>query len=373
MLLKELHILNFKNIREATLALCPGFNCLTGNNGEGKTNVLDAIYQLSICKSYFGLPDSQNIRHGEAFFVLQGKYERSGEEAEIYCGVKNGRKKTFRKDGKEYGKLSEHIGFIPLVMIAPEDVVLIEGGSEERRKLMDGIICQCDRDYLYALIRYNKALLQRNSFLKSAAGTVPDPELIEVWNEQLAEHGERIREGREHFLKEFGPVFQHYYEQLSAGKERVGLSYHASVKPGEYVQKLKDTLEKDRMLAYTTAGVHRDDLHLCIDDYPVKKVGSQGQKKTFLIALKLAQYAWLHRAGSLKPLLLLDDIFDKLDAERVGAIIRMVGEELFGQIFLTDTNREHISAMLQQQQKEYRLFRVEQGRIVQEPAGELPA
>ena len=289
MTLKELNIINFKNIAEATLTFTSGFNCFVGNNGVGKTNVLDAIYHLSMCKSYFNLPDLQNIRHEEPFFVVQGKYERGGEELTVYCGVKRGQKKVFKKNQKAYDKLSEHIGLIPLVMISPEDFILIDGGSEERRKLVDGIISQCDRVYLHRLIRYNKALTQRNMLLKSAAGKFLDPEMLEVWNEQLAEHGEAIRQKR--------------------------------------------------------------------------KIGSQGQKKTFLIALKLAQYHWLHQMSEVKPLLLLDDIFDKLDADRVEQIVKIVGGEMFGQVFITDTNRGHIDDILRAQAVDYKLFTVTGGEI----------
>lgn len=364
MVIRELNIINFKNIAEATLTFSPGFNCFVGNNGVGKTNVLDALYHLSMCKSYFNLPDLQNIRHGEPFFVVQGKYEREGEGLDIYCGVKRGQKKVFKKNQKAYDKLSEHIGLLPLVMISPEDVVLIDGGSEERRKLIDGIISQCDREYLHRLIRYNKALSQRNSLLKSSVGKVLDLEMLGIWDEQLADCGEAIMRKRAEFLAEFGRVFQSYYELLSLGREVVTLSYKASVKDGDMLSALRGSLERDRMMTYTTTGIHRDDILLNIGDYPVKKIGSQGQKKTFLIALKLAQYAWLHRMSGVKPLLLLDDIFDKLDADRVNQIVAIVSGEVFGQVFITDTNREHIDDILKLQDTEYKLFRVDEGEIL---------
>jgi len=363
MILKELNIVNFKNIGEAALSFTSGFNCLVGKNGAGKTNVLDAIYHLSMCKSYFNLSDAQNIRHEEPFFVIQGKYEREGEELDVYCGVKRGVKKTFKRNQKAYNKLSEHIGLVPLVMISPEDVVLIDGGSEERRKLVDGIISQCDRNYLHQLIRYNKALQQRNSLLRSMAGKYLDPDMIEIWNEQLAECGEVIMQGRSRFLEDFRTVFQDYYEQLSLGRETVVLEYKPAVAEGGLLDALHASLERDRLLNYTTAGIHRDDLVLNIGKYAVRKIGSQGQKKTFLIALKLAQYAWLNRMSGIKPLLLLDDIFDKLDADRVSQIVKIVGGEQFGQIFITDTNREHMDEILKMQKVDYRLFTVEQGKI----------
>lgn len=363
MVLKELNIINFKNIGEATLAFTSGFNCFVGKNGVGKTNILDAIYHLSMCKSYFNLSDSQNIRHNEPFFVVQGKYERDDDEIEVYCGVKRGFKKTFKKNQKAYHKLSEHIGLLPLVMISPEDVILIDGSSEERRRLMDGIISQCDRNYLHQLIRYNKALQQRNSLLKTSSGKYLDPEMVEIWNEQLAESGESIMKRRMGFLQEFKTVFQAYYEQLSLGREEVELEYKPSVADGDLSAALHHSLERDRALNYTTVGIHRDDLILNIGKYSIRKIGSQGQKKTFLIALKLAQYAWLNQMSGVKPLLLLDDIFDKLDADRVSQIVKIVGGEQFGQIFITDTNRQHMDEILKMQQVDYRLFTVDKGEI----------
>lgn len=363
MQLKELIIVNFKNISEAALSFTGGFNCFVGNNGVGKTNILDAIYHLSMCKSYFHLSDLQNIRHGEPFFVVQGKYEREEETVEVYCGVKRGQKKVFKKNRKAYGKLSEHIGLLPLVMISPEDGVLIEEGSEERRKLIDGIISQYDRNYLHCLIRYNKALMQRNAMLKAAVGKGLDREMLEIWNGQLAECGGFIMRMRKDFLEEFRAVFRTYYEILSLGREAVELEYSPSVKDGDLHRAFAETFDRDRLLNYTTMGIHRDDLLLNIGGYPVKKVGSQGQKKTFLIALKLAQYAWLYRMGGVKPLLLLDDIFDKLDADRVNRIVEIVGGELFGQVFMTDTNRQHLDEILKMQQVDYRLFSVERGMV----------
>ncbi len=361
--LKELNIINFKNIEQSSLVFSSGFNCFVGKNGMGKTNILDAIYHLSMCKSCFNLPDLQNIRHNESFFVIQGKYLRDNELVDIYCGVKRGQKKIFKKDQKAYSKLSEHIGLLPLVMISPEDSSLIDGGSEGRRRLIDGIISQCDRDYLLCLIRYNKALMQRNSLLKMSVDKSIDLDGLEIWNDQLSEYGEKIMQKRVEFLKEFRDVFQMYYKELSLGNEMVELGYKASVQTGKLFVALRDSLKKDCMLTYTTVGIHRDDLVLNIGDYSVKKIGSQGQKKTFLVALKLAQYAWLLRTGKVKPLLLLDDVFDKLDEDRVKQIVRIVGGEMFGQVFMTDTNREHLDEILKEQKVNYRLFYVDKGEI----------
>lgn len=365
MIIKELNIINFRNIAEVALAFCPGFNCFVGNNGVGKTNILDAVYHLSMCKSYFNLPDTQNIRHGEPFYVIQGNYDREGEEFDVYCGVKRGQKKIFKKNQKPYDKLSEHIGLLPLVVISPEDVSMIEGGSEERRKLIDGIISQCDRAYLHHLIRYNKALVQRNSLLKNAAGRPIEPDILDVWNEQLAENGGVIMQKRRDFLASFREVFQSYYETISLGRENVALKYKTSVEDGNMLAALRESAERDRVMGYTTVGIHRDDLALNIGDYAVKKIGSQGQKKTFLVALKLAQYDWLYQMSRVKPLLLLDDIFDKLDADRVSQIVKIVSGPVFGQVFITDTNREHIDEILQAQQTDYKLFKVENGDVRQ--------
>lgn len=363
MLLNELHILNFKNISEAELFFSPGLNCFIGKNGVGKTNILDAIFHLSLCKSYFNVPDLQNIRHGESFFVLQGRYDREGEDISIYCGVRKGQKKVLKKNQKTYTRLSEHIGLLPLVMISPEDMILIDGGGEERRRLIDGIISQCDCSYLHHLIRYNKALAQRNSLLKASAGKVLDGEMIGIWDEQLAENGEIIMRTRLKFLRDFCKIFQEYYAELSFGREKVELSYKSSVSEEGLLKALSAVRERDRLLTYTTVGVHRDDLIMNLGDYSVRKIGSQGQKKTFLTALKLAQYVWLSRMNGTKPLLLLDDIFDKLDADRVGQIVRIVSSELFGQVFITDTNRAHIDNILNKQSANYRIFEVSDGVV----------
>ena len=241
-------------------------------------------------------------------------------------------------------------------MISPEDVALIDGGSEERRRLVDGIISQSDRNYLYLLIRYNKALQQRNTLLRAAEGREIDSAILDVWDEQLVACGEKILRYRTDFIRDFRTFFQRYYDLISSGKEQVSLNYNSSSGELEMREALRKALGKDRLLGYTSVGVHRDDLSLTIDEYSVKKIGSQGQKKTFLIALKLAQYAWLYQTNKIKPLLLLDDIFDKLDAGRVKRIIELVGEEIFGQVFITDTNRQHLDDILKAQNVEYKLF-----------------
>ena len=364
MILKELHIVNFKNIAEASLDLSEGFNCFVGRNGVGKTNVLDAVYHLSMCKSFFGLSDQQNIRHGEAFFMVQGVYAREGgDEVEVCYAMKRGQKKVLKKNGKVYSRLSEHVGLLPLVMIAPEDALLIDGGSEERRRLMDGIISQYNREYLYQLIRYNRVLAQRNALLRGAEGKRLDGEMLEAWDGQLAESGEEIMRERRRFLEEFTGMFRRYYEALSLSREEVELAYKPSVGTGSLLEAFRVSWERDRVLMYTTTGIHRDDLSFSIGAYPIKKLGSQGQKKTFLVALKLAQYAWLARMTGVKPLLLLDDIFDKLDADRVAQIVQVVGQAAFGQVFITDTHRERLDEILRLQKVPCRFFAVEGGEV----------
>ena len=361
--LKRLDIVNYKNIKESRVECSSGFNCFIGNNGMGKTNILDAVYHLSMCKSYFNLSDGQNIRHGETFFVLQGSYVRDGEEMDIYCGVKQGQKKVFKKNKKSYERLSEHIGLLPLVMISPADTVLIEGGSEERRRFVDGVISQCDKEYLHQLIRHNRIVMQRNSLFKEHAGRPLDGDMVAVWDEQLAEAGKVILDKRQQFMQEFGERFQYYYDQITTGKERVSLSYVTTIREGDILKSLHDTFSRDRLLMYTTVGVHRDDIVLELEGYPVKRLGSQGQKKSFLAALKFAQFSYLAGQKGVKPLLLLDDIFDKLDEERVKQIIQLVSGDTFGQVFITDTNREHVDEILRSHTPEYRIYEVNRGEV----------
>lgn len=363
LILKRLNVVNYKNIQEADISFCPRFNCFIGNNGAGKTNILDAVYHLSMCKSYFNLPDVQNIRHGEGFFVLEGEYERAGEIVSVYCGVKKGQKKVFKKNKKSYERLSEHIGLLPLVMISPSDVALIDGVSEERRRFLDGVISQCDKEYLQNLIGYNRVLAQRNALLKEYAGKSVDEEMLAVWDERLADYGMLILERRRKFIQELSDVFQSYYEMISLGREKVGMEYHSTIKERDFLTALQANRERDRVLTYTTVGIHRDDIVLLLDGYPVKKLGSQGQKKSFLTALKFAQFVYLARRNGVRPLLLLDDIFDKLDAERVGQIIRVVASDKFGQVFITDTNRGHIDEILREYAPEYKIFEVNNGDV----------
>ena len=362
MILKHISILNYKNLMETELELSPKINCFLGTNGMGKTNLLDAIFYLSFCKSATNPIDSQNIMHGQDFFAIQGYYENNdGTPEEIYCGLKRHQKKHFKRNKKEYTRLADHIGLIPLVMVSPSDSELINGGSEERRKLMDVTLSQYDKEYLNALLRYNRALQQRNNLLK--AETEPDNELFDIWEEMMATNGEILYNKRAAFIQNFIPTFQSFYAFISQGKEQVSLCYKSHAQQGELAGLLRDNRLRDRIIGFSTKGVHKDDLEMQLEGYPLKREGSQGQSKTYLIALKLAQFDFLKKTGGSTPLLLLDDIFDKLDASRVEQIIRLVGSDNFGQIFMTDTNREHLEDMLPEINKQYRSFHVQNGTI----------
>jgi len=374
MILKRLSILNYKNIGEAQLELSPKMNCFIGRNGMGKTNVLDAVYYLSFCRSANNPIDSQVIRHDEPFCMLEGEYvEEQGDGSEeatlvVSCGMKRGQKKHFKRNKKEYKRLSEHIGLIPLVVVSPADTLLIEGMSEERRRLMDMVIAQYDRSYIDALSRYNNALQQRNSLLRQAesstSGFTPDETLMQLWEEQMAEAGEQLFRKRTAFVDELTPVFQEYYQHISGHQEQVGLQYVSHCQRGSLLDVIQRDRHKDLAVGYSLHGVHRDDLEFTLDGHPMKREGSQGQNKTFVIALKLAQFDFLRRTASqTTPLLLLDDIFDKLDAQRVEQIVRLVSSDSFGQIFITDTNRDHLDQILAGSTLDYRIFHVENGEI----------
>ena len=366
MILKKLSILNYKNIREATLELSPKMNCFIGQNGVGKTNVLDAVYYLSFCRSATNPIDSAVIRHDEPFCVIEGEYadEMKTEDALIIsCGMKRGTKKHFKRNKKEYKRLSEHIGLIPLVVVAPSDTLLIEGSSEERRHLMDIVISQYDRSYIDALTRYNNAHQQRNTLLKMEDAE-PDPMLMDLWEEQMAEAGEQIYQRRCAFIEELTPVFTTYYQQISEGREWVGLQYVSHCQRGPLLEVIRRDRMKDRAVGYSLHGVHRDDLVFTLGGHPMRREGSQGQNKTYVIALKLAQFEFLKRTASqTTPLLLLDDIFDKLDSRRVEQIVRLVSSDNFGQIFITDTNRDHLDQILSTSALDYKIFHVNNGEI----------
>jgi len=363
MFLESISIINFKNFSEQSFTFDDKINCLVGNNGVGKTNVLDAIYYLSNTKGYFNSVASQNIRHGEQFFVLDGIYKKEDRLEHIHCSLKRGQKKIVKRNGKEYEKLSEHFGFLPLVIISPSDTNLISEGSEVRRKFMDMIISMSDREYFLDLIHYQKVVLQRNALLKYfAVNFTFDADNIEIYDQQLVECGERIYNKRKSFVQEFTPIFDKRYQHIIENsrsdnlKEQVSFLYNTQLDEMNFKDLLKEQLERDRILQYSTAGVHKDDLYFQINDHPVKKVGSQGQQKSFLIALKLAEFDFIRKKSNLKPILLLDDIFDKLDDKRVGQLLHLVNDDSFGQLFITDTHDMRTEALIKKTGQSYKMF-----------------
>ncbi len=346
--LKQITLLHFKNYADAGISFSPKINCFTGANGMGKTNLLDAIHYLSLCKSFFNTIDSQNISFEQPFFMVQGLFEKEGREEEVLVSLKRAQKKVVKRNKNEYEKLSEHIGAFPLVMISPLDTILITGGGSERRRFVDGIISQFDKHYLDKLISYNSILLQRNALLKQfAISRSFDGALLEILDEQLAEMGNYVHASRIKFLNDFIPVFEKFYRLLSGNAEEVALKYISSLEGNTFLEALKLSLHKDCALAHTSVGTHRDDLNFLLGRNEVKKYASQGQQKTYLLALKLAQYEYIKTKTGIKPLLLLDDVYDKLDNKRFEQLILLVSSDDFGQVFITDTNTERMQQLFQ--------------------------
>ena len=359
MILNSLSILNYKNIAEASLSFSDKVNCFLGNNGMGKTNLLDAIYYLSTCKSALSASDSTTIRFGEDAMLLQGNYTRLGKKEVVACAIQAGRKKM-KRNGKEYKRLSEHIGLLPLVLVSPQDWDMIVGGSESRRRLIDRIIAQANHEYLDALIRYNRALEQRNSMLKQGYS---DPLLYESVDAYIVDAANEIYEGRRRWIDQFTPVFMQFYNAIGGNNETVSLDYRSELNDAPAEKILAANFERDRALGFTSGGVHRDDIELMLGNALMRKTGSQGQCKTYTIALRLAQFDFLRSQSSVTPLLLLDDIFDKLDSERVANIMRIVSSPTFGQIFISDTNRQHIDETIAAIGSDYRIFSVASGSV----------
>ncbi len=363
MFLRSLSVINFRNIREAAADFSPRLNTFIGDNGAGKSNLLDALYSLSFSKSFQNTPDTLNVAYEEPFFMLQGRYVRKGEEETVVYGFQQGQKKQLKRNGKPYRKMSDHIGLLPLVMVSPYDASIILSGSEERRKFLDGVISQYNPSYLSDLIRYNRILQQRNNLLKQPGAIGQFPGVIDYYDQELDDTGMRIHAERNGFVSNLVPVFRHYYETISGGSETVSLRYESEMHDCALSSLLARNRGNDLAAQYTTAGIHRDDLAMTLERFPLKKTGSQGQQKTFVVALKMAQFEYIREAAGIKPILLLDDIFDKLDRNRVEQIVRIVSGPLFGQIFITDTNREHLDFILRDVSDEYRIFRVESGRV----------
>ena len=357
MFLKHISLLNYKNFSEATFELDAKINCFVGKNGIGKTNLLDAVYHLANGKSYFNPLSLQNIKHGAEFFVIDGTFEKNGRTEQILCSIKKGQKKVLKRNGKVYEKLSDHIGHIPLVIISPADRDLIIEGSETRRKFIDSVICQLDSTYLQQLIQYQKIISQRNALLKYfALNHVFEKDTLSIYDDQLQGLGQQIFEKRKQFLADFIPIFNQYHQKITESAETVQMVYQSDLFEKDLVTLLGENIAKDRALQYTSVGVHKDDLSFEIDHYPIKKFGSQGQQKSFLIALKLAQFDFVKQQSGEKPILLFDDIFDKLDEFRVGKIIAMVNSAAFGQLFISDTHPERTENIVKTTHQTYKIF-----------------
>lgn len=385
MQLERLSIINYRNIESAELELSPGISCMVGPNGAGKTNILDTIYYLSFCKSLTGLPDSLNIRHNEPFFVIQGTYNLSaapqsdGNAAanedtvptpqardEIYCGVKRGQKKQFKRNKKEYQRLTDHIGLLPLVLMSPADEDLINESAEARRRYADSVISQSDHPYMEALMAYNRLITQRNTLLKHMADQPnADLTLLEVFDQQLAHYGTRISQRRRAFVEWLRPVVTELYGLISgmetSGTEGVTMTYVTGLDRYDLHDGLRDSRQRDLALGYTSRGIHKDDIDFSMGGYPLKKVGSQGQRKSFVIALKLAQYRYLTETLGTRPILLLDDVFDKLDAARGDNLIGLVASGNFDQIVITDTDMARLQRVLDKADKAFSIFTVQNG------------
>lgn len=359
MYLNALSILNYKNFSDQQLDFSKKVNCFVGSNGIGKTNILDAIYSLAHGKSYFNPIASQNIKHGEDFFVLDGSFNANEQSEHIVYSLKKGQKKILKRNGKTYEKLSEHVGLIPMVIISPADQDLVSEGSETRRRFLDHVIAQQDSLYLKQLIQYQKVLSQRNALLKYfALNHTFDETTLGIYNEQMSELGAFIHEKRCLFIEKLIPIFQHYHGLITQNKEQVNITYSSHLHDKNLELLLHDALDKDRVLQYSSVGVHRDDLVFEIDSYPLKKYGSQGQQKSFLIALKLAQFEFIKQQKGVLPILLFDDIFDKLDENRVKQIINLVNENSFGQLFITDTHPERTELIVQSTHLDYEIFNI---------------
>ena len=363
--LREIQLLNFKNYNEAVIELSSGVNCFTGLNGSGKTTVLDAVHYLSMCKSYFTASDVQNIKQGENFSVLIGEFIHRDTSDKIFCSIRKDQKKIFKRNNEEYEKLSDHIGLFPVIMIAPQDHNLITEGSEIRRRFIDSIISQIDHDYLHNLITYNRFIVQRNALLKQCAQSGnADYGLFEYFDFKIGESGNVIYQKRKLFFDEFKIEFNKIYKFLTSGNENPDLDYESHLRSGHLESQLKANFGKDLDTNFTTTGIHKDDVVFRLNEMPVKKFASQGQQKTFVTALKLAHYEFMRQKKNLKPIVLLDDIYDKLDDERVSKLMQLVSEDEFGQLIITDTNATRIKNIFENINVELKTFEVDSGRLI---------
>ncbi len=360
MYLQKLTLANFKNYETLELNFSEKINSFVGNNGVGKTNLLDAIHYLSFCKSYFNVIDTQNIMFGKDYFTIQGVWVKNHDNPDtILCNQKRNHHKVFKLNKKEYDRLADHIGLFPLVMVSPRDSDMIYSGSEERRRFLDSFISQFDHVYLDDLINYNKALFQRNKLLKLFFENRNfEADALEIWDSQLITYGAKIHAKRTSFILDFVPYFNHYFELISGKKERVSLDYESQLNTAQPGELLKSSLQKDRVLLYTTCGVHKDDLIFNIEGFPLRKFGSQGQQKSYTIAIKLAEFEYIRHMKGFKPVVLFDDIFDKLDDERVEHIVKLATDNNFGQVFITDTHQERIMGTMKRINSPGKVFKI---------------
>ena len=364
--LRHIELTNFKNYESVSLDFSPRFNCFVGNNGVGKTNILDAIHYLSLTKSFFNNSDSLSIRHGEDYFIVKGEFERDGETDEIHCAFQKQKAKVLKRNGREYQKLSDHVGRYPVVMVSPADSALITEGGEERRRFMNLIISQYDPEYLDAHVRYNKIIAQRNKVLRESSGRYDTGSMLDLYDDQMIPLAELIYRARKELTENLKPLFSDYYSRISNRAEKVSIRYRSHLSEPGYGAMLMTSRERDTELQYTTTGIHRDDLLFEIDDHSARTTGSQGQQKSFLVALKLAKFGFISRRNGFPPALLLDDIFDKFDENRVEEIIKLAGSGDFGQVFITDTHKERIHRILDSSGVDFRLYHIGKNGIEEE-------
>jgi len=359
MYLKDISILNFKNFETFEAEFSSRFNCLLGNNGVGKTNLMDAIYYMSFTKSHFNAIDRHNIRHDEDMFVIQGNYLRQHEDVKMHCGLKRHGKKQIKCNGKTYDKFSEHIGLLPLVFITPSDTDMIKMGSELRRKYLDGVISQYDKTYLKRLLKYNRALEQRNALLKSINTNDPfDEDALLIWDERLHQTASYIYAERQKAVDALIPIFNHYYREISGNREQVSIRYKSKLHDKSMQDLLLNSRKRDLILQHTGVGVHRDDLDFELNEHPLKRTGSQGQEKSLIIALKLAQFEFIYKTTNVRPILLLDDIFDKLDPLRIKQLVNLLSDEKYGQVFFSDTSEIRLPELLKHVEVDVRIFKI---------------
>lgn len=358
MKLDSISIINFKNVADEQLSLGPGINCFVGDNGAGKTNILDAVHYLAMARSIQTLSDSQCVRHGEDGYLIDGRFRYDDERMEqVVCAYTRRGGKTLKRNGKEYERLSEHLGAFPIVVVSPSDSALISDSAEERRRYLNKFLSQIDRGYMSALMRYNGALQERNKLLKSS----PVEEMLLIYDAMLAQSADIVYARRASLIEELRPLVERYYAELSEERETIGMEYRSELSNAPLTELLLAARQRDIVNEHTTVGIHRDDMLLSMGDYPLRKYGSEGQQKSFLVALKLAEYTLLAKHAGQKPILLLDDLFDKLDMRRVAQLLRIVGGEMFGQIFITDCNKHRLQGTLDEAGVDYRLYNVNQG------------